>query len=72
MTVDEFCKWIESSGFKDAEARRNNLKVKALGYYENAGLFLDAAGNRVRLEDYGECLGAVVSTMQVFMTFPAR
>jgi len=49
-----------------AEARRNKLKVKALGYYENAGLFLDAAGNQVRLEDCGDCFGAVVSTMLVF------
>ena len=49
-----------------AEARRNKLKVKALGYYENEGLFLDAAGNRVRLEDCGEYFGAVVSTMLVF------
>ena len=48
------------------EARRNKLKVKALGYYENEGLFLDAAGNRVRLEDCGEYFGAVVSTMLVF------
>ena len=49
-----------------AEARRNKLKVKALGYYEKEGLFLDAAGNRVRLEDCGEYFGAVVSTMLVF------
>ena len=49
-----------------AEARRNNLKVKALGYYEDEGLFLDAAGNQVRLEDCGEYFGAVVSTMLVF------
>ena len=49
-----------------AEARRNNLKVKALGYYEDECLFLDAAGNQVRLEDCGEYFGAVVSTMLVF------
>ena len=49
-----------------AEARRNNLKVKTLGYFENGSLFLDAAGNRVKLEDCRGCFGAVVSTMLVF------
>ncbi|WP_298768543.1 GntR family transcriptional regulator [uncultured Fibrobacter sp.] len=49
-----------------AEARRNKLKVKALGYYEKEGIFLDAAGRRVELDDCRDCFGAVVSTMLVF------
>lgn len=49
-----------------AEARRNNLKVRALGYYEKEGIFLDAAGRRVELDDCRDCFGAVVSTMLVF------
>ena len=49
-----------------AEARRNNLKVKALGYFEDGGVFLDAGGNRVDMESCRGCFGAVVSTMLVF------
>ena len=48
------------------EARRNGLRVRALGYFEKDGVFLDAAGNRVRIEDCSECFGAIVSTMLVF------
>ena len=48
------------------EAHRNNLNVKALGYYEEEGAFLDANGNRIRLEECRDCFGAVVSTMLVF------
>lgn len=48
------------------EARRNNLNVKALGYYEEEGAFLDANGNRIKLEECRGCFGAVVSTMLVF------
>ena len=49
-----------------AEAHRNNLKVKALGYFEDGGVFLDAGGNRVDMESCRGCFGAVVSTMLVF------
>ena len=49
-----------------AEALRNNLKVKALGYFEDGGVFLDAGGNRVDMESCRGCFGAVVSTMLVF------
>lgn len=49
-----------------AEAHRNNLKVRALGYFEEGGLFLDAGGNRVDMESCRGCFGAVVSTMLVF------
>ena len=49
-----------------AEAHRNNLKVKLLGYFEDGGVFLDAGGNRVDMEDCRGCFGAVVSTMLVF------
>ena len=49
-----------------AEAHRNNLKVKLLGYFENGGVFLDAGGNRVEMESCRGCFGAVVSTMLVF------
>ncbi len=49
-----------------AEAHRNNLKVKMLGYLEKTGAFLDAGGNRVEMENFRECFGAVVSTMLVF------
>ncbi len=48
------------------EAHRNNLNVKALGYYEEEGAFLDANGNRIKLEECRDCFGAVVSTMLVF------
>ena len=48
------------------EAHRNNLNVKALGYFEEEGAFLDASGSRIRLEDCRECFGAIVSTMLVF------
>ena len=48
------------------EAHRNNLNVKALGYYEEEGAFLDANGNRIKLEECRGCFGAVVSTMLVF------
>ena len=49
-----------------AEAHRNNLKVCALGYFEEGGVFLDAGGNRVDMESCRGCFGAVVSTMLVF------
>ena len=49
-----------------AEAHRNNLKVKLLGYFEDGGVFLDAGGNRVDMESCRGCFGAVVSTMLVF------
>lgn len=49
-----------------AEAHRNNLKVKLLGYFEKEGVFLDAGGNRVEMENCREYFGAVVSTMLVF------
>ena len=48
------------------EAHRNNLNVKALGYYEEEGAFLDANGNRIKLQECRGCFGAVVSTMLVF------
>ena len=48
------------------EAHRNNLNVKALGYFEEEGAFLDANGNRIKLEECRDCFGAVVSTMLVF------
>lgn len=49
-----------------AEAHRNNLRVRALGYFEERGCFLDAGGVRVEMEYCRECFGAVVSTMLVF------
>lgn len=49
-----------------AEAHRNNLKVKLLGYLEKTGAFLDASGNRVEMENFRECFGAIISTMLVF------
>ena len=49
-----------------AEAHHNNLKVRALGYFEKGRLFLDAGGNRVDMESCRQCFGAVVSTMLVF------
>lgn len=49
-----------------AEARNNNLKVRALGYFEEAAVFLDADGRHVELEGCRECFGAIVSTMLVF------
>ena len=49
-----------------AEAHRNSLKVRALGYFEEDGVFLDAGGNRVEMESCRGCFGAVVSTMLVF------
>lgn len=48
------------------ESHRNNLKVKALGYFEKEETFLDASGNWIELEDCRECFGAIVSTMLVF------
>lgn len=49
-----------------AEARRNNLKIRALGYFEEESAFLDANGKRIELESCRECFGAIVSTMLVF------
>ena len=49
-----------------ADAEKRGLHIRVLGYNEDAGKFLDSAGNAVAPETFRDAFGAILSTMLIF------
>lgn len=49
-----------------AEAEKRELRVRVLGYNEDADMFLDSVGNAVSPESFRDYFGAILSTMLIF------
>ena len=69
ITGDFYCLGDRELDFMQkvyAEAEKRKLRVRVLGYNEEAGKFLDSAGNDVAPESFRDCFGAILSTMLIF------